>query len=80
MSCVVPGCTRTGTNKLGIRLRRPDTSAIWSPETDAHVCDHHSRSGARIAIYYEASDTGRVEVRTRGVTAAIVKRMTIRQP
>lgn len=79
MSCIVPGCSRTGRNKLGVRLRKPDTTAIWSPETDAHVCDTHARSGARLTLTYETNETGRVEIRTYGAKEPIVKRLTIRQ-
>jgi hypothetical protein len=75
--CIVPGCSRTGKNRLGIRLRKPDTSAVWSPETDAHVCDTHARSGARLVILYEATDSGRVEIVTQAVTGAKVRRMSI---
>jgi hypothetical protein len=75
--CIVPGCSRSGKNKLGVRLRKPDTSAIWSPETDAHVCDTHARSGARLMILYEATTSGRVEIVTQAVTDAKVKRMSI---
>ena len=75
--CIVPGCSRSGKNKLGVRLRKPDTSAIWSPETDAHVCDTHARSGARLVILYEATNSGRVEIVTRAVTDAKIKRMAI---
>jgi hypothetical protein len=78
VSCIVPGCSRTGRNKLGVRLRKPDTTAIWSPETDAHVCDTHARSGARLTVIYEANETGRVEIRTYGASEPIVKRLTIR--
>ncbi len=76
-NCIVPGCARVGKNKLGVRLRKPDTSAIWSPETDALVCDAHARSGTRLLILFEATTTGRVEIRTHGVTDATVKRMPI---
>jgi hypothetical protein len=75
--CIVPGCSRSGKNKLGVRLRKPDTSAIWSPETDAHICDTHARSGARLMILYEATTSGRVEIVTQAVTDAKVKRMSI---
>lgn len=78
LSCIVPGCSRTGRNTLGVRLRKPDTTAIWAPETEAHVCDTHARSGARVTLIYEATDTGRVEVRTYSADEPIVKRMTIR--
>lgn len=75
--CIVPGCSRSGRNKLGVRLRKPDTSAIWSPETEAHVCDAHARSGAKLVILYEATQTGRVEIRTQGLTEGTTKRMAI---
>ncbi len=73
-TCIVPGCTRTGANDLGIRLRRRDRTAWWARETAAHVCDAHARGGARITVTYEATDTDTVEVRTQGVTEAIVRR------
>jgi hypothetical protein len=73
-TCVVPGCTRSGVNDLGVRLRRRDRTAWWARETAAHVCDVHARSGARITITYEGTDTDTVEVRTQGVTAPIVRR------
>jgi hypothetical protein len=76
-ACLVPGCSRSGKNKLGVRLRKPDTSAIWSPETDAHVCDVHARSGAKLLILYEATSTGRVEIRTHGIVEGTTKRMSI---
>lgn len=72
--CIVPGCGRNAENNLGIRLRRRDTTAVWSPETNAHVCDVHAWSGARIGVVYEATDTGRVEIRVQGATEPIVRR------
>ena len=45
-NCIVPSCTRSGVNDLGIRLRRRDTTAWWARETAAHVCDTHARSGS----------------------------------
>lgn len=76
--CIVPACKRNATNTLGIRLRRPDTTAIWAPQTDVYVCDTHARSGARISVVYEATTTGRVEVRTQGGTEPTVKRASIK--
>jgi hypothetical protein len=73
-TCIVPGCTRTGSNDLGIRLRRPDRSAWWARETAAHICDVHARGGARVSVTYEATDNDTVEVRTQAVTEAIVRR------
>ncbi len=72
--CIVPGCARSASNHLGVRLRRRDTTAIWARETAAHVCDKHARSGARVTVIYEATESGAVEVRTHGATEAIVRR------
>jgi hypothetical protein len=66
-NCIVPGCVTDAKNNLSIRLRRPDTSAIWAPNTEAFVCDAHALSGALITLAYEATTTGRVEVRAHGV-------------
>jgi hypothetical protein len=76
--CIVPGCSRSADNALGVRLRKPDTSAIWAPQTGAHVCNRHARSGARITLLYEATDTGRVELRLQGVAEPLVRRTAIR--
>lgn len=59
------------------RLRKPDTSAIWAPNANAYVCDTHARSGARVTVLYEATDSGRVELRVQGGTEPIVRRATI---
>ena len=63
--CIVPGCLQEGTNKLGIRCRvwnndnpeKGKTAALWSPDTDAFLCNFHAHSGATITIIYEADDT-----------------------
>ena len=73
-TCIVPGCSRSGVNDLGIRLRRRDRTAWWARETAAHVCDVHARSGARVTVLYEGTDTDTVEVRTHGITEPIVRR------
>jgi hypothetical protein len=67
-NCIVPGCPLDATNNLGVRLRRPNTSAIWAPNTEAFVCDKHAVSGARLTIHYEATSSGDVEVIVSGVT------------
>ena len=69
--CLVPGCTSNAQNTLGVRLRKPDSTAIWAPQTYAYICDAHARSGARVALAYEATDTGRVELRVQGANEAI---------
>jgi hypothetical protein len=66
--CIVPGCGPDGRNNLGVRLRRPDTTAIGAPNTEALVCDRHVVSGVRITIFYESTNTDEVEVRVHGTT------------
>lgn len=75
--CIVPGCGRNALNNLGVRLRKPDTSAIWAPNANAYVCDAHARSGARITVIYEATDTGRIETHVKGTEESVVRRTAI---
>jgi hypothetical protein len=77
--CIVPGFGHDARNNLGIRLRRPDTSAMWAPNTEAFVCDRHAVSGARITIFYEGNETGEVEVRVHGASGEISRTTPIRQ-
>ena len=67
--CIVPGCPREALNNLSVRLRRPDTSAIWAPNTEAYVCDSHAESGARVTLYYEPTTAEAIEVRVHGTRA-----------
>lgn len=56
MRCVIPGCNNLAENNFGVRLRRPDTSAIFAPNTDAYVCSEHSIRGLRITVTLEPID------------------------
>jgi len=76
--CIVPGCGRNATNNLGVRLRKPDTSAIWAPNANVYVCDRHARSGARVMVIYEANESGRIELSVQGAEAPTVRRTAIR--
>ena len=76
--CVVPGCPREAGNNLGVRLRRPDTSAIWAPNTEGYVCDVHAEAGARITLLYEATTNDEIEVHVRGTTAEATRTTPIR--
>ena len=66
--CVVPNCARDAQNNLGVRLRRPDTSAIWAPNTEAFVCDYHAESGALVTVYYQEAESNQVDVRVHGTS------------
>jgi hypothetical protein len=76
-TCIVPGCGRNAVNNLGVRLRRPpQADAWWSPNANAYLCDEHARSGARITLVYEPTDTGRVETRVYAVEGEPTVRRT----
>ena len=49
-TCLIPGCTNDATHNLGIRCRRPNTSAIWAPNCNAYLCDDHADQGYDITI------------------------------
>jgi hypothetical protein len=70
MTCAITGCCNTGRHNLGVRLRRPDTSAIWAPNTDGFLCDEHATSGVRITMVVEATTAGTVETHVSGGGAA----------
>jgi hypothetical protein len=59
-------------------LRRPDTSAIWAPNTEGYVCDAHAESGAKIQVLYEATATDQIEVAVRGVAVEAARVTEIR--
>lgn len=63
--CIVPGCKRDAPHAITLRLRRPDTSAIWAPNTDAYLCDEHATGGAEIELAYRPKRTKRLELSTR---------------
>ena len=49
--CIIPGCPHEGGNQLGIRCRRPDTTAVWAPNCNVFLCNEHAESGCRIEDY-----------------------------
>jgi len=60
-TCAIPGCRNPADNNFGVRLRRPDTSAIWAPNTKAYICDRHAARGVRITLAFEPTHSGEVE-------------------
>lgn len=48
--CIVPGCNNYAEHNIGIRCRRPDTTAIWAPNCNAYLCDEHAENGCEIEI------------------------------
>jgi formate-dependent phosphoribosylglycinamide formyltransferase (GAR transformylase) len=78
--CIVPGCSAEGVNNLGLRLRRPNTSAIWAPNTTAFVCNQHAVTGARITVVFEPTATHHVDVHVYGATHREDRRTAIKLP
>jgi len=62
--CMVPGCHEEGRHALTVRLRRPDTTAVWAPTTGAFVCDRHATEGCEIDIVWRPKRTGQVVTKT----------------
>ena len=48
--CLIPNCNNNAEHNLGIRCRRPNTTAIWAPNCNAYLCDEHAGQGYIIDI------------------------------
>ena len=58
--CIIPGCPHEGGNQLGIRCRRPDTTAVWAPNCNVFLCDEHAESGCCIDIRITPANDGKI--------------------
>jgi hypothetical protein len=76
MDCIIAGCTNTADNNFGVRLRRPDTSAIWAPNTEAYLCDTHATQGLTIRIALTPTTTGEIETAVTSETNPVFSRTT----
>ena len=78
MQCIIEACENEGRNNLGVRLRRPNTTAIWAPNTEAFICDYHASRGLRVIVLLEPTDASTVEtvVRSLGQSDARTTRIT----
>jgi hypothetical protein len=63
-SCLIPNCTNSANNGIGIRLRRPNTTAIWAPNCNAFLCDFHASQGYDINIVLTAAPTRNITTYT----------------
>jgi len=59
--CIIDGCSNEGVHVIGIRCRRPDTTAIWAPNTNAYLCDEHAEQGCKIEINITPTTDGKVQ-------------------
>jgi len=81
MNCIVAGCSNDATSQIGIRLRRPDGTAVWAPNTHAYVCNVHAVQGFSIQIILTPTTSGDIETIVNSPTGAAVSRVTeINQP
>jgi hypothetical protein len=89
-TCVVPGCTVTGKNKLGVRCRvwhdgpspvegKGRTAALWAPDSDAYLCDAHAMGGGHVTILFEPDGSEAVTVKVLAAATVDEKRSAIRQ-
>lgn len=77
-TCAVPGCTNLARNILGVRLRKEDTSAIWAPNTDVHLCDIHASTGYNIEMSLTSKQLDEVTTKvTVNGSAPITRNMPI---
>lgn len=70
MRCIIEGCENEGVNNFGVRLRRPDTTAIWAPNTEAFVCDSHASQGLKVIVFLEPTEHSELETIVRSVSQA----------
>ncbi len=76
MACIIAGCQNKADNNLGVRLRRPDTSAIWAPNTEAYICDEHAYQGLKIWVSLTPTNTGEIETAVTSETNPVYSRTT----
>lgn len=76
MQCIINGCTNNAEHNLGIRLRRPETTAIWAPNSNAYICDAHATAGLKIHILLEPTSDGHVETFVSSSGGQIASRRT----
>jgi hypothetical protein len=90
LHCAVPGCSREGRNRLGIRCRvahdgpspvpgKGKTDALWAPDADAYLCDEHALSGANVTILFEPDDSREITVKVIGAMTASERTIEIKQ-
>ncbi|MBU0463174.1 MAG: hypothetical protein KKE12_06110 [Proteobacteria bacterium] len=77
MRCIITGCNNSAEHNFSARLRRPDTSAIWAPNTEAFLCDDHAVNGMKIKVILEPTQTGNIETEISSPGGRVAKRTTL---
>ncbi len=55
MSCIFGDCNRPDRHVVGVFLFNPSNrKTIWSPQTNARVCDYHAERGMKMTIHLES--------------------------
>lgn len=76
--CIIDGCHNEGKHNIGVRCRRPDTTAIWSPNSEAYLCDQHAEDGCIIDITITPTTDQEVEVNVKNGTRTRYRKTPIR--
>lgn len=87
--CIVPGCSRDGRNKLGVRCRvwhhsgnaphgKGKTGALWAPDAEAYLCDEHAMGGGQITLLFEPDRSEQITVRAIAATTVEARTVGIR--
>lgn len=76
-NCIIDGCSNIGVHNIGVRCRRPDTTAIWAPNTNALLCDEHAEQGCIIDISITPTTDGQVQTNVHNGDRNIARTITI---
>jgi hypothetical protein len=74
--CIIPNCTNDASHNLGIRCRRPNTSAIWAPNCNAYLCDAHAEQGCSIQIIVTPNNAATITTNVSSGAGAVITRTT----
>jgi hypothetical protein len=75
--CLIPNCPNNAVNNISIRCRRPDTSAIWAPNTAAFLCDVHADQGYIIDITLTPATSRTITTRVSAGGQVVTRRTRI---
>ena len=75
--CVIAGCPNQANSNFGVRCRRPDTTAIWAPNTEAYLCDDHAGNGLRIFVLLSPNNSGEIQTEVASQTGQTVRTTSI---
>jgi len=75
--CIINCCPNIAEHNLGVRCRRPDTTAIWAPNCNAYLCDEHAENGCSIDIMITPNNLGSITTNVSGVGNKISRTTTI---